>query len=304
MTEPLRSSDLPLSGLPGAIIIGAAKSGTSSLARLLGRHPRVFISTPKELNFFSRDEEFAKGLDWYRTYFAAANSNQLLIEASTEYTRNPQMPLAPERLHDTLPGAKLIYLMRHPVKRAYSHYVHRWVKELHPGEPSRKSFEEHVVDDPMCLDSSNYQLQLEPYFRLFGEDRVLLLFLEELEEDQAGTLLRVLTFLGLDDGGIDWRVRWMENSTVGYREVQVRASITDRLKQNRVVAPLLRLTPGAVRRWAYRRIVRPLLGKKIAAQFTPPPMRPETHAQLLERFRPSNAWVKRQTGRDLSAWSR
>ena len=106
---------------------------------------------------FSFDEHYQQGFDVYRSNFSHFKPGQLTLDASTGYTRYPQYPNSAQRLHEASPDARLIYLMRHPVDRAYSHYIHRFTKECFQGQPIDRSFEEYVVTDPMCVDSSNYR---------------------------------------------------------------------------------------------------------------------------------------------------
>ena len=84
------------------------------------------MTTPKEPNFFSDDEIFARGLPWYENLFDAAASDDLKGEASTHYTKLPTYPNAAARLHAAHPDAKLIYLTRDPVERLVSHHIHEW----------------------------------------------------------------------------------------------------------------------------------------------------------------------------------
>ena len=117
--------------LPDFVIVGAAKSGTTTLREHLLRHPDVFMCQPNEPCFFDANANWSRGLDWYKGLFAPADDDQLLGESSTNYTRYPQVLDVPHRIHDAIPGAQLIYIMRDPVLRTYSHFVHRWSKETH-----------------------------------------------------------------------------------------------------------------------------------------------------------------------------
>ena len=103
--------------LPSFVIIGAMKCATTTLAEQLGAQPGVFISDPKEPNFFSDDAVFRRGMNWYASLFDSAESGAMLGEASTHYTKLPTHPKACERMLAALPDAKLIYVMRHPVDR-------------------------------------------------------------------------------------------------------------------------------------------------------------------------------------------
>jgi hypothetical protein len=130
--EP-RSPSLDNSSLPGALpdflIIGAQKSGTSSLYAYLRRHPQIRRARQKEVHFF--DRQFGRqGIDWYRGFFPARSSPSeshgslpvsITGEATPIYIFHP---LVPERVAETIPAVKLIAILRNPVDRAYSHYHH------------------------------------------------------------------------------------------------------------------------------------------------------------------------------------
>ena len=111
--------------LPNLIIIGAMKCGTSALHQYLDQHPDIAMSKEKELDFFIEDRNWRKGLDWYRSMFP--DSGVVRGEASPDYTHYPAIPGVPERMHTVVPGAKLIYMVRDPVERMLSQYMHnRW----------------------------------------------------------------------------------------------------------------------------------------------------------------------------------
>ena len=116
----------PLSSLPDFVIVGAMKSATSSLQEQLAAQPGIFMCTPKEPNFFSDADQYAKGISWYSGLFAEAPEESLMGEASTHYTKLPTYPGVVQRLKEHLPNARFVYVMRHPVDRLISHYIHEW----------------------------------------------------------------------------------------------------------------------------------------------------------------------------------
>jgi len=113
--------------LPDFIIIGAQKSGTSSLYYYLIQHPQLLPSFRKETHFFDGGkcpsvDNFEKGQAWYRAHFPLRkniSNNQKTFEASPLYIFNP---LAPRRIYDLVPEVKIIALLRNPTERAISHY--------------------------------------------------------------------------------------------------------------------------------------------------------------------------------------
>lgn len=176
---------------PDFVVIGAMKCGTSTLAAQLAAQPGVFVTTPKEPEFFSDDAVFARGPDWYASLYADAAPGDLRGEASTGLTKLPTHPRAAGRLHAAAPEARLIYITRDPIERLISHYMHEWSL----GAISCP-LEEAVERHPELIDYGRYEMQLAPWRALFGEDRILRLTLEGMQADPQGTLDRVAAFLG------------------------------------------------------------------------------------------------------------
>jgi hypothetical protein len=106
--------------LPNFLIVGAMKSGTTSLARYLGAHPQAYVAPEKEINFFERGYVWNRGVDWYASRFEGAGDALAVGEASPSYM---YWPTAIERMASVVPDARLIALLRDPVERAYSHYL-------------------------------------------------------------------------------------------------------------------------------------------------------------------------------------
>lgn len=290
---------------PDFIILGAAKSGTTTLYRYLTRHPSIFMSTPKEPSYFAFDERYERGEDWYLSLFADAKEGQLCGEASTNYTNWPRYAHAAERMHALLPDTKFIYLMRHPVKRAYSHYI-QLINNIRTDNPDfgyTDTFEQHIEKDDSVIQSSNYILQIKQYLKYYPSDRFLFLFFEEFIRDPKTALVRVTRFLGVNtDVGLVVDSALKENLNKDKEAWLIRSRLT---------APLKAL-PGA--QWVADRLsqewrdrlyglIRQLPArKKIEAQFIPPPMKPETYSQLLAHFRGPTRELATFLAKDLSHW--
>lgn len=274
--------------LPDFLVVGAAKSGTTTLYHYLSRHPQVFMSPVKEPCFFDEARAWGRGVDWYRSLFAGAGPNQRCGEASTNYTRWPQVPGVPERISALVPGVRLVYVLRDPVERAYAHYVHRWTKELHPGRPFDENFEEFVAHDPMCLDGSDYALQLERYRPHFPRGAFHLLYLDDLVRAPAPTLRRLFAFLGVDEAADVARGRPLRaNDRESFHVDQIRARVTEPLRRRRWVRRLAYACPQSVRDGAYALLRRMPRGRALDHRFRPPPMTEEMRRALRARFGPS-----------------
>jgi hypothetical protein len=191
-------------------LIGAMKSGTNYLRKLLDLHPSVFMAEVDEPSYFVDPRElkaiwpemWAHGY-WrdegnYLRLFEAAGEAAILGEASTNYTKRPLVTGVAERLHGFNRDARLIYLLRDPVERAISHYWHmvRYHSEYRPIAVAMR-------EDPQYVSVSHYAMQLEPFRERFGLDRIVVLTYEQLVSDPGATMQSLYRWLGLDGAGVD-----------------------------------------------------------------------------------------------------
>jgi hypothetical protein len=179
--------------LPNFIVIGAMKSGTTSLYQYLKNHEQVFMPTVKELDFFVAESNWSRGLGWYRHQFRAAGGALARGEASTLYTQYPTHDGVPERIARVLPGARLVYVVRDPVERMRSHYQHFLLTGAEERPP-----EEALLENPVYLECSRYAMQLEQYLDHFPREQILILTSEALRLDRRATVRQVYEFIGVD----------------------------------------------------------------------------------------------------------
>lgn len=180
--------------LPDYIIIGAMKCGTSTLAAQLGAQDALFMTTPKEPNFFSDPDIYAHGLDWYSDLFSPAAPGDLRGEASTHYTKQPDYPDVISRLTATGASPKLIYMIRNPLERAISHYIHEWTEGVISSDLSTA-----LHNFPALINYSCYGDQIAPWAAQFGADNILLLSLEAMQQDHQAVLDAAGAFLGREN---------------------------------------------------------------------------------------------------------
>jgi len=178
--------------LPDFLIIGAMKCGTSTLAAQLAAQPGVFMTEPKEPNFFSDDAVFARGRGWYEGLFADAAPGALKGEASTHYTKLPTHPDALARMAGMLAAPRLVYMIRDPLDRLVSHYIHAWSEGT-----IRTGLSDALEARPELVDYGRYAMQIAPYVDHYGAEAVCLTSLERLTADPGGELARIGAFLGL-----------------------------------------------------------------------------------------------------------
>ncbi len=156
------------------------------------------MTDPKEPNFFSDDQTFSKGLHWYSDLFADAPVGACWGEASTHYTKLPTHPLAVERMIKVLPEAKLIYMVREPVGRAFSQLRHHWSERK-----ASADFDNEVRRIPELLAYSRYHEQLSAWREHYSDDQILVVALERLHADPQNEFDRVLRFLDIEGAWVE-----------------------------------------------------------------------------------------------------
>ena len=119
--DPPDASRVVAPVLPNLIVIGAQKCGTSSLHNYLAAHPQIAMSRVKEINFFNEETRWAYGTEWYARHF---EPGEVRGESSPAYAFLPESEGTAERMHEVVPNARLIYIVRDPVERIRSNYLH------------------------------------------------------------------------------------------------------------------------------------------------------------------------------------
>ncbi|MEM7271203.1 MAG: sulfotransferase domain-containing protein [Pseudomonadota bacterium] len=259
--------------LPDFLIIGAMKCGTSTLQAQLKAQSGVFMTDPKEPNFFSDDDVYAKGLDWYRGLYGDAPEGALKGEASTHYTKLPTYPDCVSRMRKDLDRPKLVYLVRNPVERLISHYLHLWSMREAPDD-----FETALSSDPTLVAYSQYSMQIEPFVNWVGSQNIFLTSLERLKSRRSGELADIGEFLGIDTAWVDASER-MNASADRARAIPLQGLILD----NPVAAGLRRaLVPKSLRTAIRNRLIR-----------QEPELATETRSRLQALFAPDFAKLQK-----------
>jgi len=188
------------------LIIGAARSGTTSLWRGLDSHPQIRVPSDKEREFFSSDERYARGIEQYmKRTFAGAREDQVLGTVTPQLMQPNTRALETivSRIEDTCPEAKIIALLRDPVERTISQF--RRMKKI--GQGREETFDAHVrrlvkkrgkLSKVPLIRASDYGRILSPYFEAFDRDQLEVFFTEELDADPARLYRRLFEFLGVD----------------------------------------------------------------------------------------------------------
>lgn len=181
-------------GIPNFLVIGAPRAGTTWIERHLREHPEVFLPARKELHFFDREDNFSKGIDYYKRFFRRADGAVAVGEATPDYLHHPK---APERIKRHLGDVKLIVSLRDPVDRAYSRY---WNARGKFAENEGLSFEEKLQRKPQFIHEGYYFDHLSRYLEQFDREQLLCLLFDDLKADGAAFMRRIYEFLGVDAG--------------------------------------------------------------------------------------------------------
>ena len=265
--------------LPNFVIIGAMKCGTSTLHDQLAAQTAFFMSTPKETNFFSDDSVWSRGLAWYEGLFAEAPAGSICGESSTHYTKLPTYPRTVERMAPHLRHARLVYVMRHPIERIVSQYIHEWSQR-----EVREAFSRAIQRHERYVAYSSYARQIEPFLERWGPSRVLPVFFEQLVESPEAELRRICGFLGDPDAD---QARWrQEHAHANPSSVRMRRSA---MREALLRVPFLtRLKDRLPRGW--REAAKSLWQMRSRPQI-PPRIRAEIEAAIDADLRRLSDWL-------------
>ena len=288
--------------LPTFIIIGAAKSGTTSLYRYLEQHPAVFMSPVKETLFFAPDwwggpEGGGRGvqtLEAYEALFAGADAARAIGEASPQYLSSKE---AAARIKSVVPDARLIAILRDPAERAYSAFLHLVRDGAEPIKdfPAALAAEEQRVgdvDDPIWLyrEGSQYADQLERYYEHFRPEQLRVYLYEEFAADPVRVTQDALEFVGVGGDFVpDVSLRFNPGGVPRSERLHRVVGGDGRLRQ-------------AMMRWLPPALGRDVLVRVINRNLVKPELPEDMRRELAASFVPDIERVEKLLQRDLSAW--
>lgn len=226
--------------MPDFLIIGGMKAATTTLFRWLETHPQVVMPSIKEPNFFTAEDRWRRGTEWYTSLFSA-NPLMRTGEATVRYTDPDLAPTAASRIKRVAPHARLVFIHRDPVARAQSHYRH----EVRHGR-ERKLFADALKPNSPYVQYSCAYRALLPYFKLL-ENNLLIVEFSDLTGPSTVAWERVLAHLSLSpyDRPTSWNNETRSMPQYGnVMRLMVDSGISEHFK--RVPRPV-------------RRIVRPIL---------------------------------------------
>ena len=172
-----------------ALIIGAMKSGTTSLFEVLRQHPQICGASVKEPDYFLADSDDSES--YLNLWRWRATEHKVALEASVAYAKMPYFEGVPGRIKASKLGRfRFVYMLRDPLKRIESQVRHGvfagWSRSLDDGIP----------DD--ALQYSRYASQLDAYLSHFDRDDIFVVTLEEFKQRPDAVLARICEFLEVE----------------------------------------------------------------------------------------------------------
>jgi hypothetical protein len=294
--------------VPGLIVIGAARSGTTALYEQLRQHPQIFLSPSKEANYFAFEGETldyrGPGADFvnnsvatwddYLELFADAPSDAVIGDISPLYLYAPK---AAERIRARLPDAKLVAILRNPIEQAFSHFQYARAWTIEPLE----SFDAALDAEPQRLREHwqplfqysafpRYAEQIRRFQAHFPPSQLKIFLYEDYRADPHGVLREIFEFAGVDANFVP--TLHQHTNAGGDPRSPLLQSIIMRPNLLGSIASLF--MPKSLRRSIRNRLSRLNVAR---SEFSP-----TAHARLVSKLRPEILELQGMLGRDLSAW--
>jgi hypothetical protein len=294
--------------LPNFLIIGAAKCGTTALYSYLQQHPDVFLSPSKEPQFFAFEGETLRfrgpgvtinetaitRLDDYRALFADVRGESAIGEASALYL---YVEKAADRIRRHLPEVRLIAILRNPVDRAYSSFMHLRREGREPITDFRAALAAEsgrIRDDWGFLwryrDMGRYHEKLRRYYDRFPREQIQVLLYDDFRADAPAAVRSVFRFLGVDEGflpdtSLEHNVSGIPRSRAVYDALWGKSRVGRALEQ---------ILPG---RW-----LADVRARSASRLLRREPLDPALREELIREWREDVLPLQDLIGRDLSRW--
>lgn len=286
------------------MIVGAQKSGTSSLLRYLAQHPDIYTHPQPELTYFLQDHEYEKGYGRaYAKYFSKCPPEKTLIAKNVMVMCSEDRM---KRIHEHNPDIHLVILLREPVSRAYSAYW--WARRR--GWENIKTFEAALEAEENRLNedwfkwrqcayrlNSTYAMHIDAIISMFGVKQVHCILTDELKVDAGKVCQRLFELIGISSE-FEPSVVKRHNQAEMPRSESFSFLFTQFLaSRNPLRRAIRKLVPDSA---AYR--IRKAFLDINSKPFSPPPINPQTQQSLSAFFEPYNIQLAQLIGQDLSHW--
>ncbi len=296
--------------LPNFLIIGAAKSGTTAIYAYIKQHPEIFMSTPKELRYFSYSGPYLENLsedhihrgvttlEEYQGHFSDVKSQKIIGEASPMYL---YWPGTADRIKETLPGVRMLAILRNPVDRAYSSYMHAirdWREPAGSFKAALKLEQERIDAGWGILwhykNAGFYFKQLTRYHEIFDPDKVKVVLYDDLVSNPLALIEDIFTFLEIDQA-FKPDIRSRPNVS-GFPKNPRFHEFMNRLfqKDNPIKRISRKLFPETLRRNVMEKMRGPNLEKRVMPQ--------DIRAELMNTYYDDIKSLEKLIHRDLTKW--
>ena len=297
------------------MIVGAQKSGTSSLLRYLAQHPDIHTHAQSEMPFFLQEREYTRGYEWaFAKYFVGEDSHDEIKDKHL-IAKNVMVMHSPEvmqRINEHNPEMHLVVLLREPVARAYSAYW--WARRR--GWENIKTYEEALVAEEARLNedwfkwrqcayqyNSIYHPHVKNLITQFGSSRVHCLLTDDLKENAETVCQQLFNHIGIR---ADFKpsIGERHNQATMPRSEGFNFLFTQFLASHNPLRKAIRkLVPDATA-YKLRKAVLDWNDKpQTDTNWTPPPLNPQTRERQMTYFAPFNEQLAELLGRDLSSWN-
>lgn len=290
--------------LPNFFILGVAKCGTTTLHNILRQHPEIFMTKMKEPQFFDNEERYSKGYkDYLNVYFSGSEDYLIRGESTPGYFCRPDV-VAPRMVKDLDAGnLKFVVLVRDPVARAHSHYLHRLktAAETH-------SFEDALEVEPQLL-ASNPELWAgyfhdglygefaSRWFHYFAREKFLFIVAEELATNRIGALTRICKHLGVDP-----EFQWKEQRSLNKAGVPRSRLIMEVLVRPPNIVKRVIKASGSEHLMLFSRRIRQLVRRLNTREIRPPKLDERMVMNLRRKYHEDMVLFGQLTGVDVSPW--
>lgn len=288
--------------LPNFLIVGTQKAGTTSLWNYLRQHPDVFMPEVKEVNFFkSSARNYDCGLEWYESFFDGHSGEKAVGEASPRYMMYEEVPARIAKMDSTV---RLIFILRNPVDRAYSHYWH----SVRDGYETL-SFEEAIEQENFRIEKSEFAMraysyvtrgfyyqQILSFLECFPLESMLFLLFWDLVHSRQELLQETHRFLGVNEDFVPEKISNVRNKGQAIRSMKLhRFFLSD--AGGRLTSLIGRFIPKSLGQRAFKQLRILNKGGKYS------PMSNGTRESLIRLFEAENEKLSALINRDLDHWN-
>jgi hypothetical protein len=284
--------------LPNAVCIGASKCGTTSLHYYLHAHPQLGLPRSKEVHFFLDPGNWHRGEQWYRQQFP---QGRVLVESfGGGYTHYPLQQGVAQRMHEILPHGKFIYMVRDPVERMISRYVHNVCAFIEEREPA-----EAFSGDPLenlYTSESLYFTQLRQFLEYFDEDQFLIVDFNSFKNHRPETLRNIFKFLGVDEEFSSRDFEIVRHPSARKRRKNVTGVALNRYFGRYLLKTLEKLPLPMATQRALTHHTDQLMYWMFSKPMQRPQLEPALRSRLNDLFRPEVRQLEQFAGRQFPDW--